>query len=1071
MMRCILGVVPWCVGLSLTLTAAAQTAPEPVDPEHAAKMKAGLELFQKDVRPVLIGRCVKCHGGDATEGGFDLNTRETLLKSGDSGPQVVAGKAAASRLMKLIAHEEEPSMPEDGAKLPAPQIAAIGRWIELGAPYDKPLVDKNVRPDAWIHQSIEPQARAFWAFQPLQRREPPKTDLPGWSDSPIDRFVAQGLAAQGLKPNGPAERRLLVRRVYFDLLGLPPPPAVVDAFVKDDDPQAYARLVDQLLDNPHFGERWGRHWLDTARFAESHGFEQDYDRPHAYHYRDFVIRAFNDDLPFDKFVQWQVAGDEIEPQNPLALMATGFLGAGVFPTQLTEKEFETARYDELDDMVSTLGTSMLGLTVGCARCHDHKYDPIPAADYYRLVANFKTAIRGNVELELQARENQEALARWQAEHQPLVDAVAAFEKDALDGRFQEWLAKRMAPSAEPPPETASADPARNWLTLDLASLASKGGATFTRQEDGSYLASGVNPDFDVYTLVAETHVRDLRSLRLEALPHPSFVRGGPGRADNGNMALGTIRVTAEPLDGSQPAQNLTLEKPRATFEQNSGGLSLASSLDGDPRSGWAVDPQFGKPHAGAFDFAAPVGFPSGTRLVVTLEFTVNNRHNIGRPRLAVTASPTPLPLDAAGQSQEQVEILSLVERTRGQLSPDERRRVRAWYRTIDPQWRALQDKVTQHLAAKPQPQKTQVMIVSEGIKPIPHHADDRGFPHFYKESYYLKRGDVAQKQAPASADFLQVLMPAREAASVSPESSSPTLASLARWQTPPPAGAATSYRRRAVANWLTDVEQGAGRLTARVIVNRLWQHHFGRGIVATPNDFGMQGQRPSHPELLDYLATELLRNGWRLKPIHRLILLSAAYRQSSQVDEADLAADPENVWLWRYRPQRMEAEIIRDNMLATSGELDETMFGPGSLEESHKRRSIYFTIKRSRLIASMQIFDAPEPLVSVGGRPSTTIAPQAMHFLNSPQVRGYAQGFAKRLSPRVAQAGIEDAVRQAYLTALARTPTDDELRDDVDFLARQTASYQAAGRDGAQQAALADFCQVLMSLNEFVYVE
>ncbi|HND51654.1 MAG TPA: DUF1549 domain-containing protein, partial [Pirellulaceae bacterium] len=625
------------------------TKAPPLDPDHAAKMKAGVDLFQKEVRGVLIGRCVKCHGGDKTEGEFDLNTREALLKGGAEGPAVVAGKSDGSRLMKLIKHEEEPSMPEDGAKLPAPQIAAIAKWIDLGAPYDKPLLDKNVRPDAWITKTIEPTSRDFWSFRPLVIATPPSVKDEKWATTPLDRFVLAQLEAKKLTPNPTIDRRRLIRRAYFDVLGLPPSPADIEKFVGDpaSDADAYRALLDRLFDNPHYGERWGRHWLDVARFGESHGFEQDYDRPHAYHYRDFVIKALNADLPFNEFVRWQVAGDELAPDNPLALMATGFLGAGVFPTQLTEKEFEPARYDELDDMVSTLGTAMLGLTLGCARCHDHKFDPIPAADYYRLAASFSTAIRSNVELDLDSAETVAATARWQQAHQPLVDALRKFEREQLPGRFDEWLKKRVADAANKPaaPDSgtkapASKDPASKdgaakeippaWYLLDFVEARSHGGATLTRLEDGSLLAGGKNPDFDKYTFVAHTHLTGITSIRLEALSHPSMVRGGPGRAGNGNMGLGNFTVTAEPIDGASPAVKVKLTNPRATFQQNASSLSIAASIDNDPRSGWAVDPQFGKDHGAAFDITEPIGFPQGTKLTFTLEFNVNNLHNIGR---------------------------------------------------------------------------------------------------------------------------------------------------------------------------------------------------------------------------------------------------------------------------------------------------------------------------------------------------------------------------------------------------------------------------------------------------------
>jgi cytochrome c553 len=766
------------------LALAAEPTPagaEKLDPDHAAKMTQGLELFKRDVRSVLVGRCVKCHGGETIESEFSLMTRELLLKGGAEEPAVVLGKSKESRLYKLIAHLEEPHMPDNGAKLSDLAISQIAKWIDLGAPYDKPLSAKDDEdPLAWTQRKIEPDRRQFWSFQPLTRASPPAVKNEAWCRTPIDRFVLAKLQEKGIQPNAVADRRTLVRRAYFDLIGLPPTSEEVEKFVNDPDADAYSKLIDRLLESPHYGERWGRHWLDVARFAESHGFEQDYDRPHAYHYRDFVIKALNSDMPYDQFVRWQVAGDEIAPDNPLAMMATGFLGAGVFPTQLTEKEFEPARYDELDDMAGTLGTAMLGLTIGCARCHDHKFDPIPQADYYRLTSTFATTIRSNIELNLNPEQTRAALAKWQQDQQ----------------------------------------------------------------------------------------------------------------------------------------------------------------------------------------------------------------------------------------------------------------------------------------GAKPQPKLTQVMVTSEGFKPIPHHADGRGFPHFYKETYFLNRGDVNQKQGEAGQGFLQVLIR-------NPVGADPT--DITGWQSEPAPGQRTSFRRESLTNWLTDVDHGAGHLLARVVVNRLWQHHLGRGIVATPNDFGFQGQRPSHPELLDWLANELMAGQWRLKPLHKRIMTSAAYMQTSDYDAADAAIDPDNQWCWRHEPQRLEAEIIRDSMLAVSGRLDRTMFGPGTLDETMQRRSIYFMVKRSKLITSMQIFDAPEPLASVGDRPSTTIAPQALLFMNNPQVRSSAVSFAQRL--QTTDRSLDDAIQRGYLATIAREPTTAELNEAKEFLQQQIESYTADKKPNARELALADFCQVLLSLNEFIYIE
>jgi len=1023
----------------------------PLDPEHAAKMAKGTELFKKQVRAILVGRCLKCHGGESTESEFDLTSREGLLKGGSNGPAIVIGKPLESRLYRLAAQLEEPFMPEDGAQLSPIALEKIAQWIELGAPYDKPLAKEDQEdPLAWTQRKIDDSRRDFWSFQPLAPVTPPR---PGdaWVRTPIDEFVLAKLREQQLQPNPLASRVKLVRRAYFDLIGLPPTPEEVEQFVNDPHPNAYARLIDRLLDSPHYGERWGRHWLDIARFAESHGFEQDYDRPHAYHFRDFVIRALNEDMPYDQFVRWQLAGDEIAPDNPLAMMATGFLGAGVFPTQLTEKEFETARYDELDDMVSTTGTALLGITIGCARCHDHKFDPIPSADYYRMISSFATAIRSNIELDLDPPATAAALAAWEQEHAPLVAALEEFERNELPKRFETWLT---ALPSEPRPKPA-------WIVLDIVESKSDGCATLTKLDDGSVLASGTNADFDIYTFVAHTNLTDITALRLEALPHASLTKSGPGRAPNGNFGLGTITVKAEPLSGTAEAHSVELKSPRATFQQNGGKLSVAAALDGDPKSGWAVDPQLGQSQAAVFETAQPFGFAEGTKLTITLHFTVNKQHNLGRPRLSISTASGPVDIQGEAQSQNLVEIAALLEKHNGELSDSQRATLRHWYRTLDEEWLQRHRAVEQHLATRPRPKLTTVMVVSEGFQPIPHHADDRGFPHFYPETFFLKRGDANQKQGPAPQGFLQVLLPTADAASATPES---------RWQPSPPAGARTSFRRRALAEWITDADAGAGQLLARVIVNRLWQHHLGRGIVATPNDFGFQGQRPTHPELLDWLARQLIDGGWRLKPLHKQIMTSAVYMQTSDHDPARAAVDPENQWLWRMTPQRLEAEVIRDAMLAVSGELDPTPFGPGTLDESMQRRSIYFMIKRSQLIPMMQVFDAPEPLVGVAARPSTTIAPQALIFLNSPHVRGYAQSFAQRL-----QAGSGDsqerAVQLGYLSATARPPAPDELSEALSFIANQRDSYAADGQSDPLRLAMADFCQVLFSLNEFVYVD
>ena len=1022
------------LGWSASLLAAPK-----VSEKHAAQMAKGLALFKSDVRMLLKQHCVKCHGGDKIRGDLDLTTRAGLLKGGQEGPSIIPGKADESFLMTVLRHEEEPFMPAKADKLSPDALKKIADWINLGAPYDQPLVEQSI---AGKGMQVTDEDRNFWAFAPLKAVKAPVVQQKNWPANDIDRFVLRKLESAKLQPNGLADPRTQIRRLYFDLIGLPPSPAEFAAVVADPSEQAYAKVVDRLLASKHYGERWGRHWLDVARFAESHGFEQDYNRNFAFHYRDFVIQALNADMPYDQFVKWQIAGDELAPDNPLAMKATGFLGAGVFPTQLTEKEFESARYDELDDMANTTGTAMLGLTIGCARCHDHKFDPIPVRDYYRFINTFATTIRSEIDLPVNG-DLTEAAAKWEKAHAPLTAALAKFEKDELPKRFALW--------AKNPPKTVLQK--QDWMILDHLQPKSLDGATFSKQADGSFLVGGKNPANDRWVLTAELQTMGLNAIRIEALTDKSMPRNGPGRAGNGNFALSDIRVFAANKKGGQRVP-VKLVNPKATHQQNTAGLSVASSIDSDKRkSGWAVDfGGIGKEQAAVFEFAAPVGFEGGTILTVEMDFYVNTRHTIGRPRLAVTAAPRPVAIKGDSSAASVATLLAAVKQAGSveKLDAKQRAALLKIYRAQDAEWTKLNNHVQQHLASKPVPKMEKVQVTSEGFKPTKHHADGRGFPHFYKQTYFLKRGDANQKDGEATQGFLQVLMRGGK--------------NEQSWQVAPPEGWRTSYRRRSLANWLTDTEHGAGHLLARVIANRLWQHHLGRGIVNTPNDFGLQGELPTHPQLLDWLALELIENGWRLKPLHKQIVMSATYRQSAAHDATKLKADPQNKLHWRRTPARLEAEVIRDSILKVSGRLDERMFGVGTLDERMLRRSIYFMIKRSKLIPSMQLFDSPEPLVSQGSRPATIIAPQALHFMNNGQVRASAMELARQLK---AQPDTAAAVTLGYQTVLGRAPTPKEQKSIASFIDVQEKSYANNGRE----LALADFVQVLFGLNEFIYVQ
>ncbi len=1015
-----------------------------LDPQHAQKMARGMQLFKSTVRPLLVNHCLDCHGGETVESELDLSTRKGLLRGGSRGPAVLFDRPEESLLLQVVNHQREPHMPEGEDLLPEEDRKALALWVSLGAPYDRPLREGGPVQTHWSQKRIRPEDRQHWAWLPLRRPRLPQVRFVPWCRTPVDRFILARLEAAGLEPNPVQDERRLVRRLYLTVLGVPPTPEEMQAYLSDTRPGRWRRLVDRLLADPRYGERWARHWLDLARFAESHGFEHDYDRPYAYHYRDFVIRALNQDMPYDQFVRWQIAGDELAPDDPLAMMATGFLAAGVHSTQITKKEAEKHRYDEMDDMLNTIGTAMLGLTIGCARCHDHKYDPIPMGDYYRMLSVFTTTVRSEPELILNPEQYRKQKAAFEAEHRPYEQALRRYEQEKLPEAFRRW---EQSPGKKKLPY--------RWIVPRPLRLATAGGTTLKALADGTVVASGKNPKQETYTVELPLAAGKLVALRLQALHDAKLPKGGPGRAPNGNFALSHLELFwSKPAAEGKPRawQPLEPKNARATFEQK--GLPVKHAIDADPRSAWAVDPQVGKDHAAVFTLKEPLEVSAGSVLRVVLHFRNNQRHALGRFRLSYTDRPlegAPTPFAGVEITTAELEALrtAAIRRT-----PEQKKLALGWFaRHVDRGWQELERRRLEHLKKAPRPKKAKVLVCTEGLPPVRLHSQGR---EFYEKTYYLRRGDPEQKEGEATPDYMQVLMTAPEGKD--------------HWHQDPPPGWRTSYRRRNFAAWLTDPQYGAGHLLARVIVNRLWHYHFGRGIVATPSDFGRQGLPPSHPELLDYLASELIASGWSLKHVHRLILNSATYRQSSLYDPHKGAKDPENRLWWRWAPYRLEAEAVRDSLLSVAGVLDRRMYGPGTLDEGHRRRSIYFTVKRSKLVPMMVLFDAPDALQGIGARPRTTIAPQALLLMNNPHVRSWAEAFARGLKVRTAEE-LPGAVQRAYRRALCRPASPEEQKQAVAFIRTQAEDYRRAGRRDALQAALRDFCQTLFCLNEFVYVD
>ena len=1041
---------------SLISTAEAQGKPQSrleslgESPPEVKDSQESLAFFESKIRPVLVEQCYSCHSQEAAtkgklKGSLYLDSRDGMLRGGDTGPALSSEHTEESLILKALRYEEY-EMPPSG-KLSANIIEDFERWVAQGA-IDPRRAAEPIKQKAMDLES----GRKFWSLQPLGSIRPAS------GAHPVDAFILAAQGAKDLTPSEMADPRVLVRRAWFDLLGIPPTPEELqEAIASLGVPEgqkgtvsavAWSALIDRLLERPEYGERWARHWMDIARFAESFGYEQDYDRPNAYHYRDFLIRAFNQDMPFDQMARWQIAGDELAPENPLAWMATGFLGAGAFPTQLTEREFESTRYNELDDMTATTSVAFLGLSIGCARCHDHKFDPISSEDYYRFAASFTAAIRSEKTLDLDPEANRKIAADHKLKLEELRKELMAYEAELLPIELAKFISQR------------GNDPAKSlndpWRNL-RGELESSAASQFKLQTDGSYLAIGDAPNQDKITFTAALPAGQWTALRIEALADPTLPRQGPGRADNGNFALGNL--TVEHLAKDQEPTKLVLEQPQATHQQNADSLSIAASIDADLVSGWAIDGQIGKSQAAVFRIANAISTVESDRLRMTLLFHhPNAKHAMGRMRFSISKAPSP-PIEVGGDAPP-ADVLEAIAQIAEKLpvtkelpSSDAWKTALAWYKSVDPQWSQLNSKLTKLERDGPALRRTNVLVTTEGEPHVPHHADGRGYPHFYPETHLLRRGDVDQKVSVVSPGFPKVFLKDLNAP-----------AELT-WADSTKSNSKSSYRRAALAKWLTDTTDGTGALVARVIVNRLWQHHFGRGLVATPNDFGSTGQKPTHPELLDWMAQELIDQGWKLKALHRHLMTSQTYMQTNRrPEDPRLKSDPDNLLWWHRPPRRLEAESIRDSMLVVSGLLDRTMYGPGTLDPNMKRRSIYFFIKRSQLIPMMMLFDWPEPLVSIGQRQTTTIAPQALAFMNNPIARAAAEALSNQISD-------VQQIDEVFLKVLSRSPTDAERQAAFRFIAQAQKTRQEQNVPQPEKMAIADFCQILLCANEFIYVD
>jgi len=781
-------------------------------PAFAAEpAKEGLTFYEQKVQPILAAHCYKCHshatGKD--KGGLVVDSLASMLAGGDTGPSIVPGDPAKSLLIKASLHtDEDLKMPPD-KKMPQADLEVLTTWVKMGAPAPagKPGRAKG---------KITAEDRAWWAFQPVRAQTPPTPANAAWSKTEIDRFILAKLEQEKLKPSPEADRRTLIRRLYFDLIGLPPSTVEVEAFIADKSPEAYAKLVDMLLASPHYGEHWARHWLDLARYAESDGFRLDEYRPTAFRYRDYVIKAFNEDKPYDRFIREQIAGDELDPDSPDALAATAFLRHTMY--EYNQRDVRTQWADFLNDLTDTTGEVFLGLGFGCARCHDHKFDPILQKDYYRLQAYF-------------------------APYLPIDDAVLATPKQKAEftAKQAKWEAatseiRKKIEALEAPYRKKVAHSAIIKFTDDLQDMINKPAAQRTAAE------------------------HQLAELAYRQVTY-EFGRMEKGMKDEHKLELAALKRSLAEFDSLKP-------EPLPT------GLSVTD----------------------AKTVAPPVTIPK-------------------------KADQTPI----------EPGILTLLDE-----------------------------------------------------KPM----------------------DI-----PA-----------------------------------PPAGARTTGRRTALANWIARPDNP---LTTRVIVNRLWQYHFGRGLVGTASDFGRLGEKPSHPELLDWLATRFVQEGWSIKSMHRLILNSAVYKQSAiaAASSESLRKDPENHLLWRGSTRRLDAEQVRDAILFATGDLDKTHGGP-SVDFTKPRRTIYTRATRNTRDSLLDVFDLPEGFTSTAQRNVTTTPTQALLLFNAQSFIQRAKSMASRLEKEAKTDA--DRIQLAFRLAYGREPTTAEVSSALSFLREQTQRInpQTGGKAG-----------------------
>jgi hypothetical protein len=959
---------------------------------------AGAEdFFTAKIEPIFKQRCYECHSHlkNKMKGGLTLDSKSGWEKGGDSGPAIIPGDPEESLLIELIRWGDKTHQMPPDKKLPAPEIALFEEWVKRGAP-DPRLPTSADKSSDW------------WSLRPLPSSESYRSEVLKFSKSgpsPIDLLVQKKLHENGLKPSPEADRRTLIRRLTFDLHGLPPTIENVTKFVNDQSSNAYEKLVDQLLASPRYGERWARHWLDTIHFADTHGFEHDVFRPNAWRYRDYVISALNQDIPWSQFIREQIAADAFYPDKPELKAALGFLGAGPYDQSTASTAQRTYDYLDRDDMVNQTMSAFTSTTASCARCHNHKFDPISQEDYYSLQAVFAGISKGDLNYDASNE-----IARSRKHWQDLIGSAENLDSSVLMRPENKKVVADW--------EKSNGKTIADWQVATLDTFYSADGATLTREPDGSILASGKRPDRDTYTASADPGLKPVTALRLEVLRDEKLPKNGPGRQDNGNLHLSEFEAYYFKL-GTGSGQKLKFKKVSADFNQDSWTINHA--VDGNERTAWGIFPKINESHLAVFQLTEPIKPEPGSRLLIVLKQLHGDGHLVGRFRLSLTDS------ESANTEAISPVVTSGLKLAENQRTPEQRLAISGF---------VMRNHAMAELAKLPA-QSTVYGVISGPNKPV----------------HILARGDIEKPGKIAEPGSLLAVSNLNGRFKIKNSG-------------------VESERRAALANWLSDRENP---LTWRSIANRLWHYHFGKGLSDTPSDFGRMGGQPSHPELMDWLASELRDNQGSLKHMHRLIVLSHAYRQSSANRADGIAKDPENRLVWRMNRLRLDAESYRDAVLAVSGRLDLKAGGPGveyfktspGQQLTPKvdysgfdwnrpeagRRSIYRVVWRGIPDPFLEALDFPDAALLQPTRTFSASPLQSLALYNNDFMLSQSEFFAKRLEKLGSENS--DQVQAAVKLAFLRKPDPAELKSFTAY---------------ADKHGLAALCRILFNSNEFMFI-